>query len=236
MAERTVAGRTTAERTPPGRNRATRTVAGRRARVGGLAVTAALGVAAATAGCSAPAGAPAAAHTTRPGAPASHATAASVLQPSVPDHITIPSIDVDADLGTVGLDAEGAMRTPPFDKPMQADWYKEGPTPGEQGAAAIVGHMDTPQVERAVFHDLKDLRKGQDIEIRREDGTTAVFAVDTVSTYRKSAFPTEKVYGRTDRAELRLITCGGSLTPNRHWDSNVVVFAHLTGEIAPSGT
>ncbi|MEU8837861.1 hypothetical protein AB0D97_01850 [Streptomyces roseus] len=30
-------------------------------------------------------------------------------------------------------------------------------------------------------------------------------------------------------ARLRLITCGGNLTADRHWDSNVVVYAHLTG-------
>ncbi|MER6318559.1 hypothetical protein ABT237_33045 [Streptomyces sp. NPDC001581] len=64
-----------------------------------------------------------------------------------------------------------------------------------------------------------------------EDGTTAVFAVDAVGMYRKDAFPTGKVYGDTHgRAELRLITCGGRLAPDRHWDANVVVFAHLTGK------
>ncbi|MFJ7156195.1 sortase domain-bontaining protein [Streptomyces sp. NPDC101118] len=80
-----------------------------------------------------------------------------------------------------------------------------------------------------MFHDLKKLTKGEQVEVHRADGTTAVFAVDGVETYRKSAFPTEKVYGATKDAELRLITCGGKLTPDRHWDSNVVVFAHLTG-------
>ncbi|MFI6940527.1 class F sortase [Streptomyces sp. NPDC050418] len=194
-----------------------------------LVVTAALSVAVTT-GCSSQADDPAGSAQN-----AAHVTPVSVLKASVPDHIAIPSLSVDADLGTVGLDGSGAMQTPPYDRPMEASWYKDGPTPGEKGAAAIAGHMDTPQVEKAVFHDLKDLKKDQEIDIRREDGTTAVFKVDAVSTYKKDAFPTQKVYGTSDRAELRLITCGGSLTKDRHWDSNVVVFAHLTGETSPSG-
>ncbi|MER5729204.1 class F sortase [Streptomyces sp. NPDC002138] len=157
-------------------------------------------------------------------------TAASALEPSVPDHITIPDIKVDAPLDGVGLDAQGVMREPDFAKPKDAAWYEDGPTPGEKGAAAVVGHMDTPQAPEAVFFNLKKLKPSERIEIHRADGSTAVFAVDHVETYKKDAFPTDTVYGDTHgKAELRLITCGGRLTADRHWDANVVVFAHLTG-------
>ncbi|MFG2621615.1 class F sortase [Streptomyces sp. NPDC048507] len=157
-------------------------------------------------------------------------TAAAALAPSVPDRVTIPAVHVDAPLDTVGVDAQGVMREPDFAKPDDASWYKDGPTPGEPGAAAIVGHMDTPQAPEAVFFNLKELKKDAKIEVHRTDGSTAVFAVDAVDTFKKDAFPTDKVYGDTHgRAELRLITCGGGLTADRHWDSNVVVFAHLTG-------
>ncbi|WP_424212446.1 class F sortase [Streptomyces sp. BI20] len=158
------------------------------------------------------------------------AHSASVLPASVPDRISIPDIHVDAPLDTVGLDSAGVMQEPDFAKPDDAAWYKQGPTPGEQGASAIVGHMDTPQAPKAVFFNLKQLKKGQQIKVHRADGGTAVFSVDEVDTFAKSSFPTDKVYGDTHgKAELRLITCGGNLTKDRHWDSNVVVFAHLTG-------
>lgn len=162
---------------------------------------------------------------------AANASAAPALDPSVPDRITIPSIGVDAPLDTVGLDARGVMQEPDFAKPKDAAWYKQGPTPGEPGPAAVVGHMDTPQAPRAVFFNLKELKKDQQVRIHRQDGSTAVFAVDDVETYKKDAFPTDKVYGDTHgAAALRLITCGGNLTEDRHWDANVVVFAHLTGK------
>ncbi|MFD3871634.1 class F sortase [Streptomyces sp. NPDC058623] len=180
---------------------------------------------AASAGCSGDAGA---ARAAGPGGPAT--PAAPVLGPAVPDRIEIPDLKVDAALDTVDLDARGVMREPDFAKPDDAAWYRQGPTPGEQGAAAIVGHMDTPQAPEAVFFNLKELKKDQRIEVHRTDGTTAVFAVDAVDTFKKDAFPTDRVYGDTHgRAELRLITCGGDLTADRHWDANVVVFAHLTG-------
>lgn len=159
------------------------------------------------------------------------AKGASVLKASVPDRIVIPDIKVDAPLDTVGLDAQGAMQEPDFAKPKDAAWYKEGPTPGEKGAAAIVGHMDTPQAPEAVFYNLKKLKKDEKIEVHRDDGSTAVFAVDAIDTFKKDRFPTDKVYGDTHgKAELRLITCGGNLTKDRHWDANVVVFAHLVGQ------
>lgn len=158
-------------------------------------------------------------------------SAATVLSPSVPNRVIIPDIHVDAPLKTVGLQANGEMEEPSFDTPMDAAWYKQGPTPGEKGAAAIVGHLDTPTTKEAVFYNLSKLTKDEKIEVTREDGSTAVFAVDHVDTFAKDSFPTQKVYGDTNgKAELRVITCGGNLTASRHWDSNVVVFAHLTGK------
>ncbi|MFH7593488.1 class F sortase [Streptomyces racemochromogenes] len=195
---------------------------GRAHRAAALAGAAALAAALVT-GCSAGDGAPR-------DTPA-NAAAVLALPPSVPDRVTIPSLHVDAPLDTVGLDPQGVMREPDFATPQDAAWYREGPTPGEAGAAAIVGHMDTPQAPRAVFFRLKDIARGGEIDVHRTDGTTAVFTVDAVDTFKKDAFPTSRVYGDTHgRAELRLITCGGNLTADRHWDSNVVVFAHLTGK------
>lgn len=196
----------------------------RGARAAALAVTSALAVALAATGCSRGGGGTAGSRA------AADVTPVPALAASVPDRVTIPDIKVDAPLGEVGLAADGTMRTPPFDRPQEADWYKEGPTPGERGPATIVGHMDTADTPKAVFHDLAGLKKGERIEVHRKDGAEAVFAVDSVDTFKKDDFPTQKVYGATDRPELRLITCGGSLTKDRHWDSNVVVFAHLTGK------
>ncbi|MDP9302351.1 MAG: class F sortase, partial [Actinomycetota bacterium] len=42
--------------------------------------------------------------------------------------------------------------------------------------------------------------------------------------------PTQLVYGNTNNAELRLITCGGSFDfSTGHYVDNIIVFASLTG-------
>jgi hypothetical protein len=61
------------------------------------------------------------------------------------------------------------------------------------------------------------------------DGVVATFTVDAVERYPKDAFPTSRVYGNTtDRAEIRLITCGGDFDRGTgHYVDNVVVYGHL---------
>ena len=57
-------------------------------------------------------------------------------------------------------------------------------------------------------------------------GPAKLFAVDRVVSYPKDAFPTLEVYGNTDHAALRLITCGGAFdSSTRNYLDNIVVFA-----------
>ncbi|MCZ2402167.1 class F sortase, partial [Paenarthrobacter sp. Z7-10] len=58
--------------------------------------------------------------------------------------------------------------------------------------------------------------------------TVAVFQVDRLADFHKDTFPTLEVYGNTNRAEIRLITCGGYNPATNLYDDNTVVYAHLT--------
>jgi len=79
-----------------------------------------------------------------------------------------------------------------------------------------------------VFFDLGKLRQRDMIEVTRADGTVAVFEVTHVNEYTKADFPTQVVYGNTDHAALRLITCGGTFdSSERSYESNIVVYADL---------
>ena len=119
------------------------------------------------------------------------------------------------------------------DNGTDAGWFTGSPTPGELGPAIIAAHV-THRSKPAVFFDLGWMRKGDPIEVTREDGTTATFtatfSVTEVGHYPKANFPSAKVYGSVDRAALRLITCGGVFDgETRHHVDNVVVYAQLTG-------
>ena len=110
----------------------------------------------------------------------------------------------------------------------EAGWYRFSPTPGEIGPAVIVGHVDSAADGPSVFFRLGSLHHGDLIQVARADGTTAVFAVDSVHLYPKTEFPTQLVYGDTTNSALRVITCGGPFDhATGHYRDNVVVFATL---------
>lgn len=169
-----------------------------------------------------------------PSSPAATATPAAppvtgpVLSRSTPTHIGIPAIEVDSALMELGLNEDGTPEVPPFDKDSPAGWYRGSPTPGELGPSIILGHVDTFKAGPVVFYRLGDMRPGDEVPITREDNTVAVFEVDRVVSFPKDDFPDLEVYGNTDRAELRLITCGGDYDQSAHrYVDDIVVFAHL---------
>jgi sortase (surface protein transpeptidase) len=93
----------------------------------------------------------------------------------------------------------------------------------------MLGHKDTT-TRSAVFSRLHELQYGDTIEVTRMDGTVAIFTVGGIEQADKKTFPTNRVYGNAEAAELRLITCGG--TYNRatgHYVDNVIVYARMTG-------
>ncbi len=90
----------------------------------------------------------------------------------------------------------------------------------------ILGHVDTRRDGPAVFYRLARLRPGDSIEVRRRDGRTARFQVDSVERSPRERFPTSRVYGPLDYPGLRLVTCGGKFDYQRHeYMDNVMVFA-----------
>jgi sortase (surface protein transpeptidase) len=142
---------------------------------------------------------------------------------SSPVSLTIPLIGVKTNLITLGLAKGGAMQVP--SSTTVAGWYTGSPRPGAVGSAIIVGHIDS-ETGPGVFYRLSQLRSGDDVFVKRADGTTAEFRVTATQTYLKDQFPTQTVYGATPDAELRLITCGGAFDPaTRHYLSNIVVYA-----------
>jgi sortase (surface protein transpeptidase) len=140
-----------------------------------------------------------------------------------PVSLTIPLIGVKTQLITLGLAAGGALQVP--SSFTVAGWYTGSPRPGAVGSAIIVGHIDSLSGP-GVFFRLSELRRGDDVYVKRADGSTAEFRVTSVQTYLKDQFPTATVYGPTPDAELRLITCGGAFDPaTGHYLSNIVVYA-----------
>lgn len=157
-------------------------------------------------------------------------TAHDPMEPARPRYVDVPSIGVTAPVVARGLDAEGAIDPPPYESPDTVGWYGSGVEPGAKGTALFVGHVDT-ETKPAVFYGLSASRPGQKIRVTRADGSVAVFTIDDVQVFDRDRFDARKVYGPRDtsRAELRLITCGGTFDRRtRAYTANVVVSAYLT--------
>jgi hypothetical protein len=156
------------------------------------------------------------------------------LRRSVPVSVSIPEIGVRSKLLSLGLNPDGTFAVPSLvTSADEAAWYKYSVTPGQVGAAVIEGHVDSYQGP-AVFFRLGALRPGNQIDVTLADGITAVFRVTGVREYPKDKYPAEMIYGPTDYAALRLITCGGDFDyATHHYLSSVVVFAVLSSGTRP---
>ncbi len=147
------------------------------------------------------------------------------MKASPPVSIRASNVGITSKLVQVGLNPDGTIEVPTTYS--EAAWYRLGPTPGELGAAVIVGHVDSFKGP-GVFFNVGDMRPGQVIDVTRADKSVAHFRIDAVHTYAKDLFPTEDVYGPIGYAGLRLVTCGGAFDEKtRSYASNVVVFASL---------
>jgi hypothetical protein len=150
------------------------------------------------------------------------------LPRSIPVSVDIPAIGVSSNLLRLGVTTDGMIQVPSLNtQANEAAWLKYSPAPGQIGASVIEGHLDSYQGP-AVFFRLGAVRPGDRVDVTLADGVTAVFGVTGVREYRKSEFPAKTIYGATDYAALRLITCGGAFDDaTGHYLSSTVVFAIL---------
>ena len=140
-----------------------------------------------------------------------------------PVAVSVPSAGISAATIGLGLKPNGKIEVPrDFSK---AGWRTGGPEPGERGAAFITAHVDSKSGPGA-FYRLDDVTRGDEIEVRRKDGTTVTFVAERTEQVSKDDFPTERVYGETRLPTLRLVTCGGSFdSGSGHYRDNLIVYA-----------
>jgi sortase (surface protein transpeptidase) len=140
-----------------------------------------------------------------------------------PAFVEVESIGVTSSLIPLGLRNDGTLQVPTV--ASQAGWFSEGVVPGQAGAAVLVGHVDS-YLGSAVFGRLKDLKPADVIRVVMNDGSTIKFSVGRIDQYPKDIFPTDLVYGKTDNAELRLVTCAGQFDKSaRSYTDNIVIYA-----------
>lgn len=156
--------------------------------------------------------------TTTPAAPA-----VPSARPAVPDvrpasqriappvSLRVPAIEVDARVVVVGLEPDGAMEIPADVRTV--GWYDPfeglGVAPGEPGTAVIAGHVDSRTQGRGAFWPLRELTRGDVIEVAHADGTVTRWRVESVVRHPKTDIPIDDIFTFDGDERLALITCGG---------------------------
>lgn len=145
-----------------------------------------------------------------------------VVQGSIPNHILIPSVGIDAQIRSVGRTDDGAVAvTPTLD---QVGWYKYSKAPGDGGNTLIVGHYNLEKP--AAFKNLKDVTEGTEIQVTRGDGAVVTYKVIAKDIYQKDQTPMDSILQPTDKDTLHIITCDGAwLSQEKTFDQRLVVTA-----------
>lgn len=152
------------------------------------------------------------------------AVSRSTKNVAAPVAVTIPSLGLDQDL--VELNVVGGTLQVPTDYD-DIGWWRDGPAPGAQGSAVLVGHVDSP-TGPAVFYRLSAIKIGDLVTVRRADGTKATFRVREATLYPRRSFPSSSVYRQHGRPTLTLVTCGGTYDEAAdQYSHNLVVTAYL---------
>jgi LPXTG-site transpeptidase (sortase) family protein len=153
----------------------------------------------------------------------------SPLPPSEapPARLLIPKIDVDAPLETKTVDTDGVMPMPSGPE-VVAVYDMSVYHPGEEhrigfgGNAVLSGHVDYIHYGPAVFWDLSELKPGDDVEIRLEDGTVYHYAVVWNERWPEEDMPWDKVFEINGRDAVTLLTCAGSWDGHNYSDRRAV--------------
>lgn len=140
--------------------------------------------------------------------------------------ISIPKINVNANIQSVGLDKNGNMGVPSNFKDVA--WYKHGPQPGEVGSAVIAGHVDNALGLPGVFNDLHKLAEGDLIHVKDSDGKLLMFRVIKKEIYEPEHTQNAEIFSMNDTARLNLITCDGVwIQSKKSYSERLVVFTEL---------
>lgn len=140
-----------------------------------------------------------------------------------PVQIQIPKIKLDTAIEQVGVLENGQMGVPEDEN--QVGWFEPGVTPGSKGNAVIAGHVDS-KTGPAIFYQLDQLTKGDDVLIQDEAGNTLRFRVTKTERYDTKTAPIEEIFGATSNRNLNLITCSGTFGDGGY-DKRFVVYTEL---------
>jgi LPXTG-site transpeptidase (sortase) family protein len=149
-----------------------------------------------------------------------------IENPNLPRHLTVPSLNISADVIPMGVTDTGNMAVP--DNYTDVSWYESGVRPGGKGSAVLAGHVDDGFDLSGVFHGLHNIRVGDSVFVTDALGETLHFKVTEIAIFGYKDKNIERIFTEESSSRLNLITCEGKWLPlEKTYDKRLVVFTEL---------
>jgi LPXTG-site transpeptidase (sortase) family protein len=100
---------------------------------------------------------------------------------------------------------------------------------GFGGNAVLSGHVDYIRYGPAVFWDLSELKPGDEVEVRLEDGTVYHYAVVWNEKWPEEEIPWDRVFEVNGHDAVTLLTCAGSWDGHEYSDRRAVRAERIYG-------
>jgi LPXTG-site transpeptidase (sortase) family protein len=144
----------------------------------------------------------------------------------------LPKFNVDAKVVVKGVDpATNTMESPDNKDDVAYYNFTSQPGYGCQGTdkcanTVLAGHVDWYTGETGVFWHLKDLKTGDQVQLKLQDGTVYKYKVVSNDVYSDADAPVAQIIGQTPQESVTLITCDGVFNKSlREYNSRRVVRA-----------
>jgi LPXTG-site transpeptidase (sortase) family protein len=143
-----------------------------------------------------------------------------------PVRVTVPVAGIDGPVVLGSLDEERRQMIAP-EGPSNIAWYDFSALPGEGGNAVLAGHVDYIGQGPAVLWHLRDVERGDLMQVDLSDGTRLTYRVASNEVHHVDDGPWGELFQpRTDRDLITIYTCDGVFL-NGTYDARRVVQAEL---------
>lgn len=157
--------------------------------------------------------------------PSSDDIASYKVAPNMPRYLIINKLNVYARVKPLGVDSSNTIAAP--DNIYDAGWYQRSALPGKAGTMLMDGHVSS-WTAKGIFYNLKNLNRGDQIQVERGDGILVSYRVVKAQVYDAQEVDMAAALSPVEPGKpgLNLITCSGELSDNnRSFKQRLVIFA-----------
>lgn len=142
----------------------------------------------------------------------------------LPVSLKIPSINIEANIESVGINSKGEMGVPVDTN--NVGWFDLGPLPGKRGSAVIAGHLNTADGKDGVFANIHRLQAGDKVFVKSDTGKISTFVVKDSGSFDPDS--ANDFFTKSDGTHLNLVTCQGVWNKSKKsYTKRLVVFTDL---------